>query len=294
LLVTPGVRFEHADFERIVTRLLDNDVQQQGDTSANGVIPGVGVIYGKRTAHVFAGLHEGWAPPRIVAAISPRGTPAQVSPERSINWELGSRWSPHKALHFELTGFVSKFQNQVVVNTAPLAGGESELDAGNTLHYGAEAAAVVGVGRLAHWRPAVDVGARYTYAHATFEDGPYKGNLLPYAPLHNFNANVDVEDPSGVGGQVAWLFVSNQYTDGANTALPDVTGSVGLMPAYNVLDLTAHYRHKPTGLTVRLTVKNALDDVYIVARRPNGIFTAGFRLILVGLRWDYDFGVKEQ
>ena len=56
----------------------------------------------------------------------------------------------------------------------------------------------------------------------------------------------------------------------------------------NIVDVTAHYRHLRSGLTLRLTVKNALDDVYIVARRPEGIFTSGFRQILLGLRWDYE------
>jgi hypothetical protein len=28
--------------------------------------------------------------------------------------------------------------------------------------------------------------------------------------------------------------------------------------------------------------------VYISARRPNGIFVAGFRQVIVGLRWDWE------
>jgi Fe(3+) dicitrate transport protein len=298
LLVTPGVRLEHAEFHRLVTRQADQDVFSAGDSSVTGVIPGIGMIAGTRRAHVFAGLHVGWAPPRIVDAISPKGVPQQVSAEQSINYEVGARVTPTKWLHVEGTGFLTNYQNQVVVNTTAMAlsnplAAESVLNAGNTRHIGVELAGVWGVGKLLGWRPAVDVGLRYTFVRATFVDQPYAGNLLPYAPEHNLNMNLDVEDESGLGGQIAYLHVSEQYTDGPNTVAEDTTGRVGLMPAYNVLDLNAHYRHKPTGLTLRVTVKNALDDLYITARRPEGIFVSGFRLVMVGLRWDYDGKKRE-
>ena len=68
----------------------------------------------------------------------------------------------------------------------------------------------------------------------------------------------------------------------------DTTGRIGQMPAHHIVDLGAHYRHKSSGLTFRLIVKNALDDVYITARRPEGIFTSGYRQITLGVRWDYE------
>ncbi len=299
LLVTPGVRVEHADFHRVVTRQADQDVFSPGDSSVTGVIPGIGMIVGTRKAHVFGGLHVGWAPPRIVDAISPKGTPQQVAAEQSINYEVGTRVSPTAWLHVEGTAFLTNFQNQVVVSNptavnAALQTAESEINAGNTRHVGVEGAAVFGIGKLLGWRPSVDVGARYTYVHATFLDQPFAGNLLPYAPEHHLSANLDVEDETGLGGQLAYVHVSEQYTDPANTIATDTTGRIGLMPAYNIVDVTAHYRHKPTGLSVRLTVKNALDDLYIVGRRPEGIFVSGFRLVYVGLRWDWDGSKKQE
>ena len=289
LLVTPGIRIEHAEFQRNVLRGATGngtaDSFAPGDTPSTGVIPGIGMIFGTRSAHVFTGLHLGYAPPRLTDAISPKGVPAQLSPEVSYNYELGTRIAQKRWLHFETTVFYSKFTNQVVSAAATDAVTEL-VNGGETRHYGIEAATTVAFGPLLRSKMNIDVGVRYTFARATFVGGAYDGNFLPYAPLHTFGTTLDIDHPNGLGGQVSWSTVSSQFTDEQDTRIQDVTGRVGLIPSYEILDLGARYRHKPTGLTARLLVKSALNDIYISARRPEGIHAAGFREIMLGLRWD--------
>jgi Fe(3+) dicitrate transport protein len=296
LLVTPGVRVEHAAYHRLIMRQGGQDVQTPGDSNLTGFIPGIGIIYGKRRAHVFGGLHLGWAPPRVTSSISPKGTPAPLGAEQSTNWEIGTRVSPSKWLRAELTGFVSYFQNQVVLNTQ--TGNDtsqtSETDAGTTRHYGAEAGETIQLGKALDLGIVADVGTRYTFSRSEFVGGPNAGNLLPYAPLHSLSTNLDLEHRSGVGGQIAYNFVGSQFADVANTRAEDTTGRVGLIPSRHILDLTAHYRHAPSGLSFRITAKNALDQVYIQARRPEGIFVSGFRQVIAGVRWEWESAKRTQ
>jgi Fe(3+) dicitrate transport protein len=288
LLVTPGLRIEHAEFQRVTLRQGDKDVALQGDSNVTGVIPGVGIVAGTKRANVFAGIHVGWAPPRVTSSINPKGVTAQLSEERSVNYEIGTRVRPAAWLKTEGTLFLSKFDNQVVLNTATDSAQTAEADAGTTRHYGTELSSVVELGKAIGLDSILDLGLRYTFSRATFVGGANAGRLLPYSPLHAFNGNVDFEHRSGFGGQVAYNVVGPQLTDLANTIEEDTTGRIGRMPAYQILDLGAHYRHKPSRLTFRLTVKNALDQIYISARRPEGIFTAGYRQALFGIRWDYE------
>lgn len=291
LLVTPGIRFEYVTFSRIVLRQAENgavrDVYQEGTSDAHGVIPGIGLVYGTRQAHVFGGLHRGFAPPRVTSSISARGQTARVNPDESTNYELGTRLSPTKWSHLETTGFLSVFTNQVILNTNP--GSDTALvDAGATNLVGAENAGTLRFGELFHWATALDWSARYTYSRSTFRYGANAGHLLPYAPVHTFNSNLDIEHPVGFGGQVAYSFVDRQFTDAESTRVEDVTGRIGPLEPWHLVDATLHYRHKPTRITVRLTAKNALGATYIAARRPEGIHPGAFRQILLGLRWDYD------
>jgi Fe(3+) dicitrate transport protein len=290
LLLTPGLRVEHAGYHQLVTRQSDatgvHDVHLPGDKDVTGFIPGIGTVYGTKRANGFVGVHYGWAPPRIADSFGPNGNPVPVSAEESVNYEIGARVAPTKWVRGEAAGFLSTFTNQVVA--ASTQNGATLVDGGPTRHVGVEAAATFGVGRALKWPLAVDVGARYTFARATFTEGAYAGRFVPYAPLHTAGANVDVEHPSGFGGQIAYYHVSSQFSDFANTVAENATGEYGLVPAYDIVDVTAHYRHRPSGLSARVSVKNLLDSNYIATRRPQGIDVGGFRQIVVGLRWEYD------
>jgi Fe(3+) dicitrate transport protein len=298
LLVTPGIRYEHESFRRVVLRQAGptgviQDTYDAGDKNVDGIIPGIAIVYGTKVVSVFAGLHVGYAPPRVTSAISPRGQAADVHAEKSLNYELGSRTAPTKWLKLEATAFLSNFSNQVIVGTEP--GQDANLtDAGATNIYGVESGGVLAINRIFDFKTIVELGARYTYSHAVFRYGANAGNLLPYSPEHTVTANLDVEHESGVGGQVAYWAVGPQFTDAMNSRKEDVTGSVGPLDPWHVVDTTLHYRHKPTKITIRLTAKNLLDATYIQARRPNGIFTGPYRQFLIGARWEWDGAKREE
>jgi Fe(3+) dicitrate transport protein len=290
LLVTPGIRFESASYRRQLFRQSGQDVAPpaRGDSSVASFVPGVGMIYGTRQAHVFGGIHLGFAPPRVTSAINPNGVDQKLDAERAILYELGTRASPVRWLRAEVTGFLSSFQNQVVAAQSDI--GTELTNAGATRNVGVESGVTLQLARAAKLPLTVDLGARYTYVRATFVGGPNDGNLLPYAPEHSGGATLDVEHASGFGGQLGVVVVGAQYTDPLDTEAEDATGRVGKIPAYTIVDAGLRYRNAPTGLSARILVKNALDDVYLSSRRPEGIFASGFRQIILGIRWDYGRG----
>jgi Fe(3+) dicitrate transport protein len=302
LLFTPGLRVEHAEFHRIVLRepvsvspsptcpsgSCPADVNLPGDLSSTGVIPGVGSIYGSRDNHLFGGVHVGWQPPRVASSFSPRGAPLPVSAQESINYEVGTRFAPARWVRGEVTGFLLSYQNEVIAGNAGTTGGAELTNGGPTRHIGVEAAGIAAIGRGMRWKTDVDLIARYSFARATFVGGAYAGNLVPYAPLSSFSAVVDVRHPSGFGGEIAFYYTASQFADSADTRAVDATGQYGLIPAHTDLDGNLHYKHAPTGLSIRLSVKDALQDYYVTERRPNGIAVGGFRQVTLGLRWDWE------
>ena len=78
---------------------------------------------GTPKANVYAGTHVGWAPPRVTSPISPKaGTDVvQLQAESSINYELGTRLTYKRLLHFEGTAYLIDFNNQVVSSSGDLA-----------------------------------------------------------------------------------------------------------------------------------------------------------------------------
>ncbi len=287
LLVTPGVRFEYLAFDREVLRQPPGgDTSVVGDKTVTGIVPGIGMVYGTKRASAFGGMHRGFAPPRVTSSISARGQTSDIGGDESMNYETGVRGAPVRWLRGEVTGFLSNFDNQVIIQTA--AGSDATLtDAGATNIVGAETAWILGIDRVLHLPTAVDLGARYTFARSTFRYGPNAGNFLPYAPVHSLNVNLDVEHRSGFGGQIAYGFIGPQFADADNSRAEDVTGRVGELESRHLVDAMLRYRLKGTGLTFRLSAKNLLDTTYVIARRPEGIFTGAYRQILLGLRWEW-------
>lgn len=296
LLVTPGVRVEYATFRRKVGRqgsVTDAaDVDQVGDTSSSGVIPGIGSTFGTRRAHAFAGAHVGYAPPRVTSAIDPRGRDQDLKPERNTQYEIGTRLAPFKGIRFETTGYMSLFTNQLIAGTD--AGATLIVNGGATKHYGLEAATQLGIGTVMHLGFDLDLTGSYNFTHATFRGGDNAGNYLPYSPLHTGTLVLDAAHPVGAGVQVATTYTGYQFSDPQNTRSDDGTGRVGRIDPFVNLDVGARYKHAASGITVRLTVKNLLDDVYVQSRRPEGIFTAGYRQIMIGVRYDYAAKEKKE
>ncbi len=291
LLVTPGVRVETMDSLRH-TRRTDRggpprDVWIRGESSNVAFMPGIGIVGGSPKLNAFGGVYVGYAPPRVTAAITPGGADAGLDAEQSINYELGVRLSKPKWLRAELTGFIMSFRNQIV--TGSLASGQqSELvNGGRTLHAGAESSVTLGIGQALKLPITLDLGVRYTFSRATYRGGPFDGNYLPYAPQHTASVSLNAEHKIGLGGEIAWSHVSDQFADENNIVAVDPTGRLGLIPAYDIVDFNMRYTHAKTGIGALLTVKNALDQIFVATRLPDGIHTGGFRQVNVGLRWDH-------
>lgn len=149
------------EVNRQVVGSVPEDVSIRGESHVNELIPGIGATYGSADRHLFAGLHVGFAPPRATIAIATTGQDQELDAERSLNYELGARVALKKWLELEATGFLSNFENQVLPQGRSF--GEAILvNAGQTRHVGAEAAALFGVGAALGLGLRVDLGASYT------------------------------------------------------------------------------------------------------------------------------------
>jgi Fe(3+) dicitrate transport protein len=291
VLVTPGVRVEHGESRREVLRSKQDgtsaDVAVKGDSPFTAVLPGVGVVVGTPQAHAFSGVHLGFAPPRVSQAVTSGGVSTKLDPEKSVQLETGTRLRPVRWAGAEATVFYTKFYNQILLDT-PAGGAQSELvNGGETRHHGLELAADSDLGKFFALGASLVARASYTYTRASYLGGPFSGNRLPYSPLHQAGASLDLELPAGPFARGAWTYVGEQFTDEQNNASPsDARGLDGSIDGYHLLDFVLGYHHAPTGLRASVIVKNPLDEIYIASRLPDGIQPAGFRQVTAALRWE--------
>ena len=292
LLVTPAFRYEHSRARKQLRVIYDDlvldpqRVDRSVSSTAGGAMPGIGVIYGTPKLNAFSSFYLGYSAPRISQAITPQGKDANLSAERSRNYELGLRGRA-KWLRAEADAFMIQFDNQLVSNN-PLYGASEFIDGGKTRHLGAEGTASLRLGQGLELPLDIDLGAQYTFVQARFVGGDFDGRTVPYSPVSTANLTLDVAHPVGFTGQVALSYIGSQYTDEQNTIVPGPAGLDGVIDGYTTLDLAARYRYAPSGVSFGLSVKSLLDNVHISDRLPNGIFTAGFRQIFATFAWSSD------
>ena len=265
LRLSPGLRVESIHTE-LTDRggnggLVEND--------ALVFVPGVGawVSLGEHWG-LLGGVHQGFSP------LAP-GSNAQAKPEKSTNYEVGTRWQYSK-VRGELIGFFNDYNNLVGTCTQSAGCAEEDIDeqfnAGRAHILGAEA--VIGTATGLGFGYALNVDLTYTWTKARFKSdfdssfsqwGSVKeGDILPYVPEHQASVRV------GVQGKTTGVTVTTTHVG----EMRDVAGqgeadAAELVESNTVVDLAAFYRPTPKG-RLYLTIDNLLAQDYMVSRRPFG------------------------
>jgi Fe(3+) dicitrate transport protein len=287
--VTPGLRYESVDYERI-----DNLLGTRGTNEIDQFIPGLGATYEAAPGTViFAGVHRGFAPPGVADIVTAGGGSVDLDAELSWNYELGLRSSPRDGLTLEATVFRMDFENQIVPSSVAGGSGATLTSAGETLQQGLELAGEVASTAFVDWP--VEAFARLSYtwlADAEYEGGRYSsipgfgdvlvtGNRLPYAPEHLLVGTVGLRTPFGLDVELEGVYTSSAFTDDLNTVDIVPGGQRGEIPGYTVWNLSANYAMSTCDCTLFLAAKNLTDELYI-ADMSRGLIPGMPRLVQGG------------
>lgn len=290
---SPGIRFEQIDYERV-----NNLLAVRGETDLSVVVPGVGVTYALSDRSViYAGVHEGFAPPRVEDIINNNtGGSVDLEAEESVNWELGVRGTVAQGLYLDAAYFRMDFANQIIPQSVAGGSGAELTSAGETLHQGLELL-FRGSMRDAGWmQDGNDVYARLatTYVFdSNFEGTRFSGvsgfgavsvsgNRLPYAPEWLIAAAIGYEWGDFASFEVEAVYTDDMFTDDLNTVAVIANGQRGLIEDVLVWNATINVDIPDTPFTVFATGKNLTDELYVVDRA---------RGILPGNKQSFQFGV---
>ena len=287
--VTPGVRFEHIDYERV-----DNLLGTSGESSIDQFVPGIGATFEVRPETVvFAGVHRGFGPPGVADIVNASGGSVDLDAELSWNYELGVRAAPSDGLSYEATLFRMDFENQIVPASVAGGTGATLTSAGETLQQGLELSGQVDSTAFVEWPIEVFARVAYTWvADAEYVGERYSnvtgfgsvrvtGNRLPYAPEHLFAGTLGVRTGFGLEVALESVYTSAAFTDDLNTVDVVANGQRGEMPGYTVWNLTANYALSFCDCTVFATAKNLTDELY-VADMSRGLIPGMPRLVQAG------------
>ncbi|HZH34882.1 MAG TPA: TonB-dependent receptor, partial [Pyrinomonadaceae bacterium] len=311
LAFTPGVRVEHIEYER-TNRLAGSGAGVTGKTTVTEVVPGFGVSYSRlKNTTIFAGVHRGFAPPRVEDVVTNAGGIVDLDSELSWNYEVGVRTRPLPGVEVAGTFFRNDYENQIVA--ASIAGGTAFTNGGQTLQQGFEASGQVDSGAVFRSRHNFYFRSAYTYLpiaefrgtrfssitsssllqqycsaerRITSASCSITGNRLPYAPKTLLTTSLGYSHPIGIDAFIENVFIGRQFGDDLNAVNPTSNAQLGAISSQTYWNATANYKVEKWRTTFFVTAKNIFDRTFIVDR-SRGILPSQPRLIQAGLKLSF-------
>lgn len=304
LSLNMGIRYENFKYERQILRgrftinnqVLVRDTNLVANNIVQSIIPGAGVNYAwSDKLQFFAGLHKGFAPPRIKDAISSSGLPYNLDAESSINYELGSRFNVGEILDFELTAFAMDFENQLI--PVSVSSGNTNaagiINGGKTMHKGVEAGFKIDLSPILGTKNSIKLESNATFQNAYYNANRFvaangstinvKGYQVPYSPRVMINSAITYSPEKCIGFKLATNYIGSQYTDELNSVLPSANGRSGRIGSRLITDFNLFYQLPKQKISAYIAAKNISNVRYISTRRPEGIRIGLPRLITAGL-----------
>lgn len=252
--ITPGVRYEMIDSEQS-NKL--NGQRYQG--SYNTALPALNVMYHLTDSWNLYANTEGSFGSVQYSQMPNRVSSGEVKPEKARTWEVGTRYD-NGDLQAEIGAFLINFDNQYESNQT----NDSVIARGETRHQGIETSVRYALDGLSPALAGFDVHASYAFVDATIrEDGPNKGNQVPFSSRHKGNLGVGyTQGPWQLN--LDGSFQSSQYADNANTSAESADGSTGRIPGYMLVSTRAGYDFgaQLSNLKVAVGVKNLFNREY--------------------------------
>jgi Fe(3+) dicitrate transport protein len=294
----PGVRVEKIHYDR-TNRLALGGAGVSGEQDLTVPVPGMGLSYAPSEKFTFfAGVHRGFAPPRVEDVISNAGVSVDLDPELSWNYEVGFRSRLVRALKVDFALFRMDFQNQIIPSSVAGGVGATLTNAGETLHQGIELSWQADWNQAFWSRHRVFWKGAYTwlpvarYEGVRYSNIPGFGNVLvtghrlPYAPKKLLTTSVGFVHARGFNALVESVYTGRQFGDDLNTVVGTPDGQRGVLPGNAIWNVTFNYPVEAMRTTFYVSVKNAFDRLAIVDR-TRGILPNAPRLVQAGVTWTF-------
>ncbi len=312
--VTPIVRYESVEFDRSNKLAVGGCAAPpcEGSSRVSEIIPGVSIGYVPANGlSLFAGVHEGFAPPRVEDSIANSGGSVDVDAESSTNLEAGFRSELLKGVIIDATYFRNDFDNLVAVGS--VAGGAQPLAQGQALFEGTEIFARLNSRDSFRTDYNIYAQTAWTYLWQAEQVTPFipvavppapapaplatTGNRQPYAPEHLLTTRAGIGKTGIFDVHLEAVYVGSQFADflnletgadhpGGPASIAARSGQFGKIDSYLIFNLGATYTIKPSTTDIFLSIKNLNDREYI-ADRTRGIMPGAPRLVHIGLKQNF-------
>lgn len=290
-LIVPGIRYEYLGanasgrngYNANGTAIMLQD-QQKG---RGFFLAGIGTeFHDTRYTEFYGNITQAYRPIQFADLTAPPGTDV-IDPEmrdaKGYNIDLGYRGRLNDVLYFDVSAFYLRYNDRIGVITQQRADGtfyNYRTNIGNSTSKGLEAMAELSilkaVGKKSNWQWSLFASYGYTDArygnlkvvakNAANElvESNLRNKKVENAPTHILRTGMTVGYKKwSLTGQ--WNYTGETYADANNTVAPTVNGQNGLIPSYQIMDMTVGFVWSKL-VQVRAGMNNIFDQRYFTRR----------------------------
>ena len=279
LILIPGFRIEH----------INNMAGVKQQKSRQFILPGIGAEYHIGSTEIYANYAQSYRPV-LFSDLTANPITDIIDPDlqdaKGYNIDLGYRGKVKDYLFFDVSGFILQYNNRIGVIAQQKADGSFynfRTNVGNSQSKGVEALLEFSptkawmknstIGHLTFFSSIAIIQARY----ANFNIVSRQGNQLVETSLHDKkveNAPNNIIRTGLTYTKKAFTFttqysyVSEAFSDANNTVTPTANGVNGLIPSYQLVDVSGTYKFSEK-FFVKSGINNLFSEKYFT-RRASG------------------------
>ncbi len=294
--ITPGFRFEYIHSSESGYTDAYSSSNPPPPSSRTRYIPlaGIGLQYDvARRMQFYANISQAYKP-MDYDAITPFGSTAVIDPHlkdaSGFNSDLGFRGTLKNYLMFDVNAFALLYNNTIGIVQKTDSGGtyDFETNVANSLHIGTETYVELFPVKMLTSSEKYGQFSFYnsfSYIHAKYISGLYKGNWDENAPqfVERLGATYAIK---GFSATFNFSYTSMCYTDATNTRYSADDATVGIIPSYIVMDVSATYKFLKR-FNIKAGINNLANTNYFTLRTGEypgpGIIPSVGRSFYVGI-----------
>ena len=309
--ITPGFRVEHIKTEnegyflRINTDGADNVILNERIDESNGlersfILLGIGVSYKpKAFMEFYTNFSENYRSVTFsdINIVNPAfSVSPTIGDEEGFTFDIGVRGKWKHTISYDLGLFALSYQDRIGFVQQGLSDGRVlslRDNIGNAIMYGLESLLDFNLKKVLDFSD--DFSFNY-FVNLALIQSEYtssrqpgiKGNEVEFVPEFNLKTGMRF-GYKDVQASAQFTYLTAQFTDASNAKESNISGVIGTIPSYNILDLSTSYRYKDFKL--ELGLNNAVDKAYFTRRATGypgpGIIPSAPRNWYIGMEYAF-------
>ena len=286
--IVPGIRYEFIDtrsegsyrslFLNLVNQpIFDTTIQTSNNNKRNFLLCGIGISHKfDKEIELYSNLSQNYRSVTFadISVVNPSFTvDPQIGDESGYSFDIGFRGFINQNINIDVSYFGLKYDNRIgflqkTVEQSPGFFTVKTLrsNVGNAYISGIES--LIDIKFLENYNNSFYCKSFLNYAltHSEYLESPNKnvlGKKVEFVPTHNLKYGINIfykEFQSGF--QLTYL--SDQYTDASNSIESNISGTIGMIPSYYIIDFSSSTKinkHK-----IVFGVNNILNNYYFTRR----------------------------